>query len=361
MKIGIVTFHKSYNYGSALQAYALQTYLSQKGYEVNIIDFILIRDFQQYNLFRTHLYKIHPKVFIRDVRRLFRNIKRKNCFDRFSKKYFMLSEKTYNEKSNLSELNQIYDCFICGSDQIWNLDCTGGVVPAFFLGFVEKDKKRIAYAPSIAHASFEGDVAEIKNYLDVFTAISVREESTIPFVERYTKNKVMCTVDPTLLLDPKEYLKIADIKDMETDYIFYYHLEDNEEMKKWCREFAKKRGLKIIYIYKDTIKEFKNAQNVYGCSPESFMGYIYKAKYVITNSFHATVFSILFKKQFVTFQTSNSAARMIDLLEYLELQDRLFGNRFKMEKKIDYRRVFANLQKYKEYSEIFIQQSLEEG
>lgn len=357
MKVAIITFHKSYNYGSVLQAYALQTYIENLGCKVNIIDYVFERDFRQYKLFRTYLYKIHPKAFLRDLKRFPRNLRRKKNFHKFANKFYKLTSNRYNDR-NLKKLNKEFDCFICGSDQIWNLDCTGGPVPAFFLNFVEKGKKKIAYAPSVAHANFEGNSEQISNYLDSFNAISVREKTTIQEVKKYTKNDIICTIDPTLLLTKDDYKKIEKINKCQNKYIFYYHLEDNLFMKKWCADFAKKNKMSVIYIYKDNISLFENSQNVYGCSPESFIGYIHNAEYIVTNSFHATVFSIIFQKKFVTFKTKNSAARMVDFLNSLNLNERIYNDGFKMEQDIDYKNVEQCLSEYKKVSEIFIRRNL---
>ena len=358
MRIGIITFHRSYNYGSVLQALALQTYLEQRGDSAQIIDFVYSKDFRQYRVFRWHLYLKHPKVFFRDMKRLFYNLRRKRNFVSFINSKLNLTSKHYNEKSDMTELNKIYDTFICGSDQIWNLNCTKGVVDQFFLGFSSEEKKRIAYGPSIAHLHFDtSDKAKISVLLNRFDSIAVREKSTIPFVQSYTRNKVGSVMDPTFLLDQSYYKNLEEkTSKIVPEYIFYYQLEDNKKMRVECERFAKRKGLKILYICKDNIFNKEDSINLYGCTPGRFLYLIHNACYVITNSFHATVFSIIYEKKFCTFTTQGSAMRMIDLLKELALECRL--DIVNLERAIDYLEVKRKVEKLADESKHFLECAL---
>ena len=189
-KIATITFHNSYNYGSVLQAFALQTYLKKIGYETKIIDFEYGDDYKQYKLFRTYLYLHQPKSFLADLYRLKKNIKRKKSFDEFTKKHLLLTSHHYVNEDDMSELNTQFDAFICGSDQIWNLECTKEIVPAYFLNFVANNKLKIAYAPSIASATFDGNKEELTNLIGRLDSVSVREKSTIDSVKEYTDKEI---------------------------------------------------------------------------------------------------------------------------------------------------------------------------
>lgn len=343
LKIGVITFHCSYNYGSALQAFALKSLLRENGYKVNIINFIYKKDFEQYRLFRTKLYYKNPKAFISDILFYNKNKIRKDNFELFAKKYFNLTKKKYYNYKDIKELNSEFDIFICGSDQIWNLDCTQGVEPAYFLKFVNKDKLKIAYAPSLAHVKFAKNYDEdLKKAINDLDYISVREESTLPLIQPLTEKKVSVVLDPTLLLDQKDYELIIDQNKNESEYIFVYMLEYSVELVKYCNEFSSKKGIKVIYIANNKFSGIKG-ENAFGIGPDKFLKYIKEAKYVITNSFHATVFSIIFNKKFVTFTTKRSSSRMVDLLDKLGIPECIYNENFNIDKDIDYDMVQKNL------------------
>lgn len=343
MRIGIITFHCSYNYGSALQTYALKTLLEDKGYNVNIINFIYKLDFEHYKLFRTRHYIKRPYKFFFDIIFYNKNKKRKNNFELFAKNYFNLTQKKYFKYKNMEELNSEFDIFICGSDQIWNLDCTQGVEPAYFLKFANKDKLKIAYAPSLAHRKFAKNYdVDLKKAIKDLDYISIREESTLPLIQSLTEKKVNIVLDPTLLLDQKDYELIINQEKQDNEYIFVYMLEYSAGLVKYCNEFSSKKGIKVIYIANNKFSGIKG-ENAFGIGPDKFLKYIKEAKYIITNSFHATVFSIIFNKNFVTFTTKRSSSRMVDLLNKLGISERIYNEKFNIDKNIDYDKVREKL------------------
>lgn len=328
--IGIITFHCSHNYGSALQAYALQTYLKKSGYDTKIINYVDLANFEDYQLFRTSLYKKKIKSLIGDLLYLGKNYKRKKSFETFWKNHFDLTEKRYTNPDDMKELNNSFDTFICGSDQIWNTHCTKGANPAFFLAFADKNKRKIAYAPSIADEKidFRNDDT-VRGYLESFDAVSVRENSFCRMLSDIMGKPVISAVDPTLLLEKSDYDKLANKNPMkDKKYIFVYSLEDNDELNSYANNLSKKHNIPVVYINKKTQHCFGNAVNAYGTSPNEFLSLIKDAQYIITNSFHATVFSVIFEKQFCTFPTEASGSRMVDLLNNIELGNRLYTDNF---------------------------------
>lgn len=346
--VGIITFHCSYNYGSALQTYALKTLLEKNKYKVSIINFIYKKNFEQYRLFRTNIYYKWPRAFIVDILFFRQNKKRKENFEIFAKKYFNLTQKKYYDYKDMKELNDKFDIFICGSDQIWNLNCTQGVQPAYFLKFANKDKLKIAYAPSLAHVKFDRNYdADLKEAIKDLDYISIREESTLSLIQPLTEKNVSVVVDPTLLLAQKDYELIISQDKNESEYIFVYMLKYNVELVKYCNEFSSKKGIKVIYIAVNKFCGIKG-ENAFGIGPDKFLKYIKEAKYIITNSFHATVFSIIFNKKFVTFTKKRSSSRMVDsrivdLLDKLGISERIYDEKFNIDKDIDYDRVQEKL------------------
>ncbi len=361
LKIGIITFHCSYNYGSALQAFALKTLLKKKKYDVNIINFIYKKDFEQYRLFRTKLYYKNPKAFISDILFYNKNKIRKDNFELFAKKYFNLTQKKYYNYKDMKELNDEFDIFICGSDQIWNLDCTQGVEPAYFLKFANKDKLKIAYAPSLAHVKFARDYdTDLKKAIKDLDYISIREESTLPLIQSLIEKKIEIVLDPTLLLDAEDYKSLEKKQIIDKKYIFVYMLEYNINLVNYCNNLSKKFNIEVVYIANKKFNGLKGI-NIFGIGPDMFLEYIKNAEYIITNSFHATVFSIIFNKKFVTFLTEKSSSRMYDLLKKLEVSERIYKQGFDIKQDINYLQVKQNLNKMRESSLKFLNKALNRG
>ena len=359
-RIGIITLHFPCNYGSVLQAYALQTWLEDHGFRACIIDYILDYDYEKYRVFRTGTYARRPQALAADLLALRGNLRRRRSFARFAKERLHLTQRRYRALEELRQLDGEFDAFVCGSDQIWNFDCTNGLVPAYFLAFT--DKPKIAYAPSAAQRAFEVDAsAELAGYLQRFDALSVRERETAARFERLIGRSVETVVDPTLLLDRAHYERLAHTPARER-YVFAYLLEENAELMRYARDFTAARGLKLVYISNISKKARLYARggiSVYGIGPEAFLGYVRSAEYVITNSFHATVFSTLFERRFCTFATQRSALRMQNLLEEAGLRDRLYGEGFEMDAPIDFPGAEARLARLRARSARYLFEALE--
>ena len=319
MNVGIITFHCSYNFGSALQSFAMQTATQSLQHTVALIDY-KSKDFDHYRLVNLE----HPKSFIKFCQNARPLLRRRESFRAFWKKYFNLtSSYSYKTESKLNTLASEFDCFICGSDQIWNLDCTGGAVEPFFLSFAG-DKRRIAYAPSLAHTSFRPenfDKEQVANLLSHFDYISVREEETVPLFQPLTKKPIEVVLDPTLLLNAEDYSEMASRRILEGDYIFMYLLRKCPELIESTVAMANTTGMKVVYISEKNL-DIPNSVNLFGVGPEEFVSLIAHANLILTNSFHATVFSVLFHRHFRVFATDKSGARMRDLLGNIGLSDR---------------------------------------
>ena len=330
-KIGIITFHASENFGSALQAFALENILIDNGYNAEIINCILESDMKQYNVFRTHIYLKRPMALLGDFLYLFRNIKRKKSFLIFQNKYLKISYQLLRAgKDDLSFLNEEYDVFICGSDQIWNLNCTGRYVPEFFLDFADDSKLKIAYAPSMPSDVSEQYYDNIRKAVERLDAVSVREKYTVEYLRKNVgvRKDIIQTLDPTLLLGAEYYIKAFDLKRNNEKYIFVYILSGKNDIKSVVNlavKTAKETELKIKYVYARRIMDFTGGEYLLGIDPVNFLDLIYNAAYVITDSFHATVFSVQFQKCFCVVPRSGSKSRMIELLEELDLHDNLYS------------------------------------
>lgn len=318
VKVGIITFHCSYNFGSALQALALQEAIRGLGHDAYIVDY-RSKNFNQYHLFRLS----RPWTIPRSIFRIKPLLLRRESFRAFWKERFLLTEKTYSyrNEAQLNELTDEFDAFVCGSDQIWNLDCTNGIVEPFFLSFAGC-KKRIAYAPSLAHTSFDEslfDRRRVSELLSRFDSLSIREEETLQLFQPLVEKRIEVVVDPTLLNSFTVYQELASPRLIERPYVFVYLLRECSELVKTARCLAR-HGAYVVYISPSDLA-IPNSSNLFGVGPKEFLSLILHADLVLANSFHATVFSVLFHKQFRTFAVDKSASRMRDFLISLCIED----------------------------------------
>ncbi len=358
MKTGIITFHCSYNYGSALQAYALQKHLADCGHSPKIINYKNKLNFDDYRLFRTQRYIKSPKSLAGDICFLPKNLKRKKAFEGFWKNYFSLTESEYSDAADMAGLNDAFEAFICGSDQIWNINCTKGADPAFFLSFADEGKRKIAYAPSIADSSIDfTKQPEVINYLKRLDYISVREKSFAPMVEAASGKPVAAAVDPTLLLDANDYQAIIKAPaGIPEKFIFAFALGDGDEVYANAKAFGKEKGLPVVYIEKKDIAGLDC--NAYGAAPQEFLWLIKNAEYIITNSFHATVFSVLFEKRFCTVIMKDSGSRMVDFLGAIGLEGRLFSEGFDFDAPDDFETAKNKIEALAKNSKAFLAEAL---
>jgi hypothetical protein len=362
-KVGIITLHYPLNYGSALQTYALQQSLRDRLIDVEIINYLMPYDFEKYKTFRVRIYKNRPQAFIADILYFRSNIKRKKNFEKFHQKYLHITEEKFYSNEDIEKLNSKFDGYICGSDQIWNFDCTNGVDKAYFLDFAADDKLLAAYAPSMAQNNFNFDYEEqIKDLLKRFDFLSVREESSRKLVQGLVDKPVKVVCDPTFLLPASSYRSMSIAPKISDNYIFVYMLEYNEQLINYANWLSEESRLPIRYISnisRRAEKEFTSGYSSFGVGPEEFLGLIDAASYIVTNSFHATIFSILMHKQFVVFKTQKSYPRLVDLLQRFDLSDRIFSSAFDMDNSINYLSVDQKVCDYVSESSDYLEKIVE--
>lgn len=305
MKIGIVTFHASLNCGSMLQAYALQETLREKFHQnVEIIDFSSKGQRKMYSLIDTRL---RPRVIKRNFRVLpylkeFKDLKAD--YKRFSDTYFVLTSKQYRRNQELFGLQDTYDILIAGGDQVWNVLCRDTDL-AYFLNFSNSAKK-VSYSPSLGAVNINyaaKNLSLYKNLLEQFDYISVREPNGKDWLEKLLGRNVEMIVDPTMLFTPNEWTHKIKIEKIDEPFIFYYAFDySNHKLNLALQRISKDLGVKIFMIDR---KEWNICHlNNYGIElyphggPMAFISMINSAKYVVTDSFHGTVFSALFNKKF---------------------------------------------------------------
>jgi hypothetical protein len=337
-KIGILTlYHKTYNYGAQLQAYALQKFIAKLGYNCEQIRF-------QWSNVQTEIY--------------YESLGNKEKFYEFSAN-IPNSGRVYTPH-DISDCAGEYNAFICGSDQIWGVNNSMPiyVLPQITLSFVPESKVKISYGGSMGGAVVGKMIADaMRIAVGRLDAVSIREKSAFPFISAMTDKTVIHVLDPTMLLGRDEWDEIAVSPDIGADYILVYNIGGNKALDGAAVKLAEHLHCEIVnlsYATEDT------------AGPCEFVGLIRNAKYVLTNSFHGMVFSILYRKQFLVFGVDyiqsqySKNIRMLDLLAALKLESRFVCDNDCREiiDNVDYRETERLLLKLRMTSVEFLSESL---
>ena len=319
MKIGIMTFHRAVNYGAILQTYALQQALKRESIESEVIDYRDNKIDNTYKLF----YNKSPKRIIRDAMYYTILNKRNKNFQKFTDNNITLSKKKFVNAYELKNIENDYDKFITGSDQVFNYKLTNWD-KNYFLDFISDNNKKNSYAASFGLEEIpDSERSEYVRLLNNFNHISVREDTGKKIVEKITHKNATVDLDPTFLINKEEWEKIAE-KPKEKNYIVLFAMQKNDSIMQIATKLAKKTGCEIIFIT-DSRKRRVKGKYKYSLSPEEWLGYFLYAKYIVTNSFHGLAFAINFNKDFfIELQkppaTANS--RLEKLLDMFDLRDR---------------------------------------
>lgn len=318
-KIGcVIAYRKGQNnYGTSLQGYAMLKVIQRLGYEVEVINYIknlTVIDKIRWMLnayrcgFATKL-NVRNKSFPTEYKNNIRE--RTATVDSYKKEKLLPLFHDYIGYEALCKGSNNYDAIVVGSDQVWFP--TGLPTKFFNLLFVDDSIKKIAYASSFGVQ----DIPKFQRkatgaYLDRFYKIGVREQRGKEIVEKLSHKHAQVVVDPTLLLSREEWeaeIVPCNIEDKEP-YMFCYLISENEDARAKATELALQKGLKIICIRH--LEKYRAVDETYGdfapynVGPNHFVKYIRNAEYVVTDSFHCTVFSHIFHKRFLTFYRSSS-------------------------------------------------------
>lgn len=328
MKVGILTFHRADNYGALLQTYALQTKLIDMKQDVQIIDYRCnaIEDRYDYKLipeYRNNL-KSWLYVFVKGIYSTpKKKVKARRCSE-FRKNWLYLTKSFYGQ-ADRRLVQEEYDLIITGSDQIWNPDITLGKDDWYCFKKETDNKCRLAsYGASIGNIkTFRGIFDEYKDDLEQYTYLSVREKETRGYLESQLNKPVFSVLDPTLIVPVDTWKQLMDKSEIciKGKYVLYYDVEQNPVSKIIAQTIAKKENLKLIH-FSDSIDMIGKGHYAQDAGPIEFLWLIRNAQVVVTSSFHATVFSILFKKQFITIPHFVTGIRVANLLKELKLEDR---------------------------------------
>lgn len=330
MKIEIITFHNTSNFGATLQCTALSYYLKQMGHEVEVIDYL-----PQYVLDKKSVWKElkkagkapnKAKALLKGILYifLFAQIRRRDRkFEEFISGNLSLS-KRYRNAGELLKDPPRAGLYICGSDQVWNPALTGGVLdPAFFLRFAQ-GSRRASYGVSLGELNVEQNAEELMKLTDDYIGVSVRERSMALRLAEAIGKEVMTVPDCTLLLDKKDYRQFEKKTEIPgKPYLLLYNLLRSDACDQIAAKIAREKGLSIVNITPNPFIRMRGTRNRIDIGPGEFLYLFRNAEYVVTNSFHGTIFSIIYEKQFTSIPHAKRPERVIDLLEMLGLEGRM--------------------------------------
>lgn len=380
-KLGICACYQHKNYGSQLQSYATTVELARRNIDFEVIRYkkkitplllvkslprllnpVFINDRIIETSQKKMMLKLHPQL-AQD------NAVRNAAFDKFSQSRFKKLSPVYYGYEQLKEQSKKYTAVMVGSDQLWS---PSGITSNFYnLMFADNNTVKISYATSFGVSQINPRYHKIYNtFLNRLNFISVRENSGKKIVEELSSNKAEVVCDPVILLDAEQWLKeIPNKRLYDEPYIFAYFLGKSAEYRDAVTKFAKQKGLKIVT--EPHMDSYNKADENFGdytpfdIGPAEFVNLIRNAEYVFTDSFHGSVFSMLYQKHFLVFNrysdnsSSSKNSRIDSFCKNYGLSDRRYnGNIADVENKINYEDVLGKVDEHRQKSKAFLDRAL---
>lgn len=334
MKIGLITFHETTNFGSFLQTYSLYTAINNLGYDCEVVDY------KCESIRKRELPKTKPESYsLKNIVLYFileRKLQRKFAsFQNTVHKCMKLSKPYY--KYNIAEADKEYDAFVVGSDMLWNLSITDHDM-VYFLDFVKDKRKKYAFSTSIGNRWNDKEIVAVCPFLQDFRRISLREKDSVNWMSGFLEKKIESVCDPTMLLDKNIWEQLIENKIKNKDnYILIYFYDP--QMMKDAKKYAARHKYKILFI--NYGKPVKGVKNIHPYHISDFLSLIKHAKSVFTASYHGMLFSIYFEVPFYCYMRENgNNVRFYSVFNRLNLWQcyRKSGDAFK-ETVIDYGKV----------------------
>lgn len=347
MKIGILTFHRTQNFGAMLQAYALKAYLDSEGHHVKFIDY-----WPEYHAgsYRLRPARLRRRSFPGKIRYLIQY----GLFFYWIRKRYLLCRHFQNERLDLKyskpfgsikEMDDQLDLVICGSDQIWRYNTFTdfkGFDSAYF-GDMPITCAKIAYAASMGILVYEADRCKnLEMLIGHFDAIAVREKDLQNYLLEQCGIEPEHVMDPIFLLPPDQWQKALKIQEAKSKQILVYEIgAEASGLRKKAKELADQTGLPLKYIRGSVLGMGLRGYPGSAVSPLDFLKQVVSSEYVVTSSFHGVAFSIHFGKQFWAFGVNVHASRITSLLTTFELEGRFIDlkSNIRTDQPIDYNRV----------------------
>lgn len=370
MKIGIITWFRYENYGTKLQAIALQAYLRGKGHAVQLIDFAVPEP--SGGLARTSLFSRARNKWkflqLQRARKKFASqleVKSRRM-EQIIAEHCVLTDYVNDDAAYIHVCNQ-FDLIICGSDQIWNPNWFHRY---YYADFPEIRTRKVSYAPSLGIRKIPEEVKPLMRHsLAGFSHITVREENAAVLLEPLIGYRPQKVLDPTMLFSGQQWEKMFQLDTCRDSYLLCYFLSDNQRHWAAARAFAREHNLKMKIIPQEGDSYFQKGTICADAGVKEFLQLILNASYVITDSFHGTVFSLLFGKEVFVFERfptndySSQNDRVRDLADQFEIRDHLisFGtNRIVPTGRIEYSNVTVVLDSLRKQSEEILQTEITE-
>ena len=371
--IGIVTPYKIPNYGTKLQAYAMQELMRQYD-DAEIIGFVPSSDSRIRSVIGKVYLKTTKKIRTITTRRKRQEPKRVEAINSFDQ-YYIFGDTIKGRKQLYKKVGD-YNALVCGSDQLWAP--TNIIADYFTLSIFPNNIPKFSYAASFGVTSIPLYLhSRYKKFLREFKCISVREQQAIEIVKKLSGRNAVQVLDPTMMIEAERWAGLANCSrySMPDPYLFCYFLGDSEEHRNYARRIAEKMGLKIVSF--PHLKQYNPADakfadyNIVDASPCDFLKLIQNAEIVCTDSFHGTVFSILFERQFYVFERfrnetkESTNSRIYSLLDSFELKKQLITSfediHENVKEKIDFAEINKILKAYQEKSFKYLDDAVGHG
>lgn len=314
MKAGILTFHYAHHYGAQLQAYALMKAITGLGVDCEIIDYVRRDTIEGSSLFKRGF---SAKALLSNANTLinYGKLKKRHVrFDSFVHDNMRLSKKHYSSYGELKADIPEYEVYVCGSDQIWNpvIYEEKTFDPAFFADFA-KSGRRVAYAPSFGISSIPENMRDtLKKYLDKFDRLSAREKQGEDIIREIAGRESVTVLDPTLLLKGDEWAAHAAAPVFRKPYLLCYFITDGRKYGEAVKTLSEKYKLPVISLCGSRRVVPSTRSTVMDAGPREFLGLFANASVVCTDSFHGTVFSVIFEKPFFCFESPQKAEKAVN-------------------------------------------------
>ncbi|MCQ2416657.1 MAG: polysaccharide pyruvyl transferase family protein [Oscillospiraceae bacterium] len=373
MKVSVITLHSSINYGSVLQTYATQTVLKSVGAEAEFVDYYRPNNTEHHRVrevMSSGGYKKLHDMSLGLADPVLRQIARKRInrrlipLKKFLKQYCTLTENAYYSIKELQSNPPMADVYMTGSDQVWNTDWNGKIDRAYFLEYAPEGKKRIAYSASIGKTELnDKEKVAFRQMLKKYDSISMREQSGVEVLESLGIDSVQ-VLDPTLMLNRDEWCKLAVEAPVKKPFLLVYQLNHNPEMRAYTEKMAAKLGLELVNIKKAKERQLRAKPGITDIvAPDvgQFIWLFRNAKYVITDSFHATAFSLNFHTPFLIILPKLFSTRLESITALTHTGNRILTDLTDtktIQKPIDWEYADSVLQKEREKSLDFLRQAL---
>lgn len=364
MKITIITLQNIRNYGSTLQALATQKIFEKLGLEVEFVDYRrkdhlskfarINRWTNGFNIIKKAIYTflLYPTFSVQDKK-----------FSSFISKYLHVKKGICCDDNDFKKLEWNSDFYCTGSDQTWNSKWNGGILPPLFLSFAPQIENCISYAASFGKEKLDDwELEKTKKLLKKYKAISVREASAVNICNELGYDATL-VLDPTLQLDKEFWKQYAGKSKYKEPYVLIYQLNTNAKFDKYAKEFAKRKGYKLVRFCTRLDQAIKCGTPALIPNVLDFVNLIYHAKFVITDSFHATAFSININTNFLSIYPEEFSSRLASILKLTQLENRHLKNyddfSFVEEQDIDFSLANAILAQERDKGWNFLKQAID--